>query len=207
MTITEPLSLPGNGLATITWRAKTAAARTQSPFTFNEQVYVHPGRRWIAEIEVVPIINTVSAGEWEAFFTACDGPRRRFLVHDPARKALNGSASGTPVVDGAQTVRSETLDVRGLTANDPDAFLPGDRIQLGSGVGSRLHAVQTQAGTDGSGKVTLDLWPPLRSDYADGASIVVSDCKGVFRLEGNTSEWDVEPPTIYGFSFTVVEAL
>jgi hypothetical protein len=207
MAITEPLILPDEGFANITWRIKTAAAKTGSPFTYKEQVFIHPGRRWIAEIEIIPVDSTIDAGEWEAFFAACDGPRRRFLLTDPVRPSLNGSASGTPVVDGAQTARSETLDVRGLTANDPDAFLRGDRIQLGSGVDSRLHVIQTQAGTDGSGNVTLDIWPPLRDDYADGATIVTSNAKGVFRLPGNTSEWDVEPPTIYGFKFTAVEAL
>jgi len=207
MAITEPLTLPDEQFATITWRKLTAASTTQSPFTYKKQVFVHPGRSWVAEVELPPITTTAAAGEWEAFFMAADGPRRRFLLPDPARGDLNGSASGTPVVDGAQNARSETLDVRGLTANDVDAFLPGDRIQLGSGVDSRLHVVQTQAGTDGSGLVTLDIWPPLRSDYPDGAGITVSNCKGVFRLDSNTSEWDVEPPTIYGFSFTAVEAL
>lgn len=38
-----------------------AKARAQSPFTFQSQVYVWPGERWVFDVEVAPIKVTADA--------------------------------------------------------------------------------------------------------------------------------------------------
>lgn len=95
MAISELVSVPNDGRATITLRAKSAVSRTQSPFTFGEQVQSYPGRRWIAEIEVIPLDTRKSGGAWEAFLLKADGGKRRFLLGDPARKKPYGQTTFT----------------------------------------------------------------------------------------------------------------
>jgi hypothetical protein len=241
MAITEPLTLPANGLANITWRKQTAASKSQSPFTYKEQVFVHPGRRWAAEVEVVPVDDTVAGGEWEAFFMACDGPRRRFLLHDPVRPKPKGGATftiaerelltqgggtlttqaGDPILiqqatgqyvrtlslSGAASARAESVTLEGFAASQTGQLLPGDIFQIGTGVDSRIHKVLTRVDSDANGAATVDIWPPLRDSYRAKTELNLENPKGVFRLDSNISEWDVEPPTIYSFTFTAVEAL
>jgi len=51
------------------------------------------------------------------------------------------------------------------------------------------------------------LWPDLRSSPADGATVVVSNAKGVFRLSNNEAVWTINNAGFYSISFAAVEAL
>ena len=205
--IAEPLTLPALSLASLAPARRFAVARTESPFTFDQQVQVHPGAAWRWTVEVVDIVDMVLAGEWSAFLTSAGGGRRVFLLGDPTRDTPQGTVSGNPVVDGGADVRDETLAVRGLDAGLSGAWLPGDLIQLGTGTAARLHEVQTAADSDGSGKAALDVWPPLRASYADGENVIYSQPRGVFRMAQNVAEPKIQPPTIHRIKFEAVEAL
>jgi len=61
--------------------------------------------------------------------------------------------------------------------------------------------------SNGSGEATLNLWPDLRSSPADGAAVVVSNAKGVFRLSNNEAVWTINNAGFYSISFAAVEAL
>jgi hypothetical protein len=242
MTISEPLDFPAFGMTRITLRARSAIARTESPFSFKQQVQSHPGRLWLAEIEVPPLLNQREGGEFEAFLLAADGGRRRFLLGDPARAYAEGSAvltlqedelladngstlladDGSPLlmdqaigslsvgdvqVDGNQAARSETLSLRNLHPSKADIFLPGDLIQIASGLDARLHKVLTKTASNEAGDATVDVWPPLRAAHADGTPVTLVNAKGVFRLASNVSEWQIEAPTVYGFTLQAREEI
>lgn len=209
MTISYPLNTPTNiGIANITLSAENAVAISQSPFTYQQQVVAHPGQRWAASISLPPM-KRQDAEYWIAFLLSLKGQIGTFLLGDPNCVAAQGSASTTPgtprVNGGGQT--GDTLIIDGLPINTTGYLLPGDYIQLGSGVTAYLYKVLTQVDSDASGNATLDLWPNLRISPGDNGLLVVANTKGRFRLKDNVTQWGINEISSYGITFDCVEVL
>jgi len=111
-----------------------------------------------------------------------------FLGGDPYHDIPLGTASGTPVVDGAGQ-EGEVLLVRGFDPDQAVALMVGDYIQLGTAGASRLHMVLLDAPSDNLGKAALTIFPKLRESPGDGATVIAQGARGVFRLERNDPEW------------------
>ena len=209
MSISYPLSTPTNKtVAEITLIARNVVGVSTSPFTFKQQTYQFSGQRWEADIKLPPMQRT-DAEEWVAFLTSLYGQKGTFLLGDPLATTPQGSASsaaGTPVVNGASQT-GDSLAIDGLPASATNYLKAGDYIQLGSGASSEFYKVLTNASSNGSGEATLDIWPNLRSSPADGATVVVSGAKGVFRLNDNASSWNINNMGLYGIAFGAVESL
>ena len=123
----------------------------------------------------------------------------------PTTYQPNFSGNG-PFVNGAgQTGNSLIID--GASPDETGYLLPGDYIQLGSGATATLHKVLTQVDTDSSGNATVDIWPSIRTAPADNAAVVVSNTVGLWRLSGNESSWSINEASIYGISFSAMEAV
>lgn len=111
-----------------------------------------------------------------------------------------------PFVNGAgQTGNSLIID--GASPDETGYLLPGDYIQLGSGATATLHKVLTQVDTDSSGNATVDIWPSIRTAPADNATVTVANTVGRWRLSGNESSWSINEASIYGISFSAMEAV
>ncbi len=121
--------------------------------------------------------------------------------------APSGTITANPVVSGNQTAGSDTLAVSGFTPSTSGVFLAGDYVQLGAGATAKLHQVLQDADSNGSGVVTLDIWPSLRSNINDGDTVTIDAPKGLFRLATNLSSWSINNSSAYGISFEAVEAL
>jgi hypothetical protein len=80
------------------------------------------------------------------------------------------------------------------------SLLAGDYIQLGSGSSSKLHQVLVDQTGDGS----LEIWPSLRDDYSSSTAVLTNP-KGVFRLNSNMSSWSINNASFYGISFEAIE--
>lgn len=205
MAITYPLSLPtAGGIRSVRLGMMDVVAVGASPFTGQQQVQQHAGQWWDADIGVTPG-KRADAEEWIAFLGKLKGRRGTFLLGDPAATSPRGTIAGTPVVDGAHAARAATLALRGLTVGT--TLLAGDYVQVGSGATTRLHKNLSNATADGTGKMTLDIWPDLREALSDGAAIVTSSAKGLFRLATNKRDWSVDESLIYGISFSAMEAI
>lgn len=206
MAITYPLSLPTSiGIEQITLRAVNAVSTTQSIFTYRQQVVSYAGQRWEASIRIPPLRKDVME-EWVAFLVSLKGQTGTFLLNDPNNTSPRGTASttpGTPVVNGASQT-GDTLNISGLPVSETGYLLPGDYIQLGSGSSSRLHKVLTSTDTDGSGLATVDIWPSILTAPVNGSSVVLTDAKGLFRLNSNMSEWTINNSNAYGLQFEAV---
>lgn len=204
-----PLALPTHtGIASVTWTSENTISLTESPFTYSQQVVKHAGQRWAGTF-VLPRMKRDDADYWNAFLLRLDGSYGTFLLGDPLAATPRGSAgvsSGTPRVNGGSQSGNE-LAIDGLPASASGYLKAGDYIQLGSGVTSRLHRVLQDVNTDALGQATLNIWPDLRSSPVDGASVVVTNAKGVFRLSTNTIDYNISEDSIYTLSFSFVEAL
>lgn len=206
MTISYPLSLPATPYpAAVTLRARSAVGVSSSPFSYSQQVYAHQGQRWEADIDMPPMSESV-ADVWVAWLLSLNGQEGTFLMGDPAKLTHRGVGGGTPLVNGAGQT-GQTLAIDGCPLSTNGWLVQGDMIQLGSGSSATLHKVLADANTNGSGEVTLDIWPRLRSSPNNNAAVVITGCVGRWRLASNESSWSIGRAKRYGIQFVAVEAL
>jgi hypothetical protein len=207
MAITYPLSLPvaTKVIQSIELRAINAVAYSRSPFTFTGQAFAYPGQMWQADITLPPM-KRADAEQWVAWLLSLRGQLGTFLLGDPNGATARGAATGTPLVNGAsQTGGSLVID--GAATSVTGWLKAGDYIQLGSNGSSTLHKVLADVNSDGSGNVTLDIWPHIRTAPADNATVTVSSAKGLFRLSSNEQAWSVNEAAIYGMTFGAMESV
>lgn len=207
MAITYPLSLPvaTKAIQSIEIRAVNAVAYARSPFTFAGQAFAYSGQMWAADVTLKPM-KRADAEQWNAWLFSLRGQLGTFLMGDPMGATARGVATGTPLVNGAsQTGGSLVID--GATNSTTGWLKAGDYIQLGSNGSSTLHKVLADANSDGSGNVTLDIWPHIRVSPADNATVTVSNAKGLFRLSSNEQAFSINESAIYGMTFGAMEAV
>jgi hypothetical protein len=194
LAISYPLTLPTSiGIANITLSANNAVAISQSPFTFQQQIVQHAGQRWTASVSIPPVRRDL-AEPWNAFLLSLNGPVGTFLLGDPNGKEPRGTSSSATLT-GTAGSSSPTITKTGT-------LLAGDYIQLGSGATATLHKVLD----DKSGSGTIEIWPALRSSVT-GATVILTNTVGRFRLSSNQQSFSINEASIYGISFDCVEAL
>lgn len=205
MAISYPITLPAAFVAARTViRQNNTVGESVSPFSAEQQLYVHQGQYWEADIKLPPMARD-DAEDVLGALLSLRGKEGSFLL--PAPNATpRGAGGGTPLVDGASQT-GLTLAVKGGPLSTTNWLKAGDWIQLGSGSSTRLHKVLVNADTDGAGKTTLDIWPRHRSSPADSAAVTISNCKGLFQLSSNSFEYEIGAAMIYGFALAARERL
>jgi hypothetical protein len=194
MALSYPLSTPTSiGIESIEIRAVNSVAVSQSPFTFKQQVISHGGQKWEASVSI-PSVRKDKAAEWKAMLVGLKGQTGTFLLGDPDYATPQGTVSSCTLTGVAG---QESVDVV-MTGT----FKAGDYIQLGAGATAKLHQVLLDQAGDGS----LEIWPPLRSDYTDEL-VIFNEAKGVFRLSQSTTSWSINNASSYGISFEAVESV
>jgi hypothetical protein len=146
------------------------------------------------------------AEQWVAWLVSLRGSLGTFLLGDPRNCVPRGVATGTPLIKGGSQTGG-TINIDGATSGVTGWLKAGDYVQIGSGGTARLHKVLQDANSDGSGNVTLELWPHLRTAPADNAAVTVSSAKGLFRLASNEQAWSINEASIYGITFSAMEAV
>ena len=206
MAVTYPLTIPTiTSPRSIAFRQVNAITLSQSPFTFQQQSIAHTGQRWEADINLPPMKNA-RARLWIAWLSSLKGYRGTFTMGDPVGAIAEGEAGGIPVVAGAGQTGSE-LGINGASTSQTDWLKAGDYIQLGSGSTATLHMSLNDVDTDSGGAATIDIWPDIRTAPTDNAAVVVANTAGLWRLNSNQINWDVNQSSIYGISFTAVQAI
>lgn len=203
MPVTFPITLPSSPAPErVVWSANATDGITTSPFTGLVQIQKLSNRSWSAQVDY-PAMTLAQSQEWFAALLSLDGVGGRFLFGDPGHTAKRGTWAGTPVVDGiGQT--GKTLALSGFSAGA--TVKAGDYFQISTGEFARLHQAVLDATADGSGRLTLDIWPAHRSSPGSGDPITSNNPKGVFRLtSGNVARSAQE--LSYGFSLDIIEAI
>jgi hypothetical protein len=205
--ITYPLSLPPTpGWVKVNLVASNVVGLSISPFTLQAQTYQWPGEGWSASVSLPPMTQS-TAEAWVTFLVSLRGTLGTFYIGDPLHLAPRGVATGTPVVNGAQSAMSTTLATRGWTASVTNIFLAGDYIQLGTGVQQRIYKVLTNANSDGSGDATFDIFPVLREGVSDDQPLTLINPAGTFRLTKDARQFDMNEAKQFGIDFECEEAL
>jgi hypothetical protein len=202
MSIAYPLTLPTHtGFRALEIGAQTVVGMAASPFTGEQQVYQWPGQWWQFMVELPPM-SQASAAIWAAFFLALNGPEGTFYMGPSIRKASGGTVGGTWTVGSGATANSTVLPVAGGTGE----LAVGDWVQVGATTAMKLHRV-LQVNKSGGNMVSVDVFPRLRSAYANGTALTFTNPKGIFRLEGIPAEAYDSRKICRGLNFTALEAL
>jgi hypothetical protein len=199
MAISYPVALPiHTGIAQIELRAVNAVAYSQSPFTFSGQAHAYQGQMWQADVSLPPMLAE-DAEHWLGFLLSLRGRFGTFLLGDPLRTSLRGTATAATITGSAGDNTVSATVTAGQT------LLAGDYIQLGSGATATLHKVLVNYTGTGSA-ADLEIWPGLRVARSS-ATATLTNTKGVFRLSSNEQAWSINEASIYGITFGAMEAI
>ena len=176
-------AFPNVGIQSMTMRLRSATAISQSPFTYDQQVYQHQGVRWEAEVTLPPM-KRADAKQLEAFFASLRGQANTFTLGNPLH---NTTATGTAT--GAINATTVTGSFTGAVA--------GDYFEIGSA----LYII-----TEVNSSSSIDIMPPLRV-AASSAALDFTLPKGTWRLASNEIGWSIHQASLYGFTFACVEAI
>ena len=205
MSISYPLTLPtATRVRNISLTAVNAVAYSQSPFTFAGQSHAYSGQMWRADVTLPPMRRS-SADAWITFLMSLRGQFGTFLLGDPIACTPRGLAATFPGNPAITSQTGGTIAVTGASNNKTNWLLAGDYIQIGTGLNATLHKVLQDASTNASGQTSLEIWPHVRDTRTE--SITVSNAVGKFRLSENQQSWSVNEASIYGISFSAMEAI
>lgn len=194
MAITYPLAFPTHtGVRSIELRASNSVSFSQSPFTFQGQALHWGGEMWMLDVTLPPM-KRADAEVWVAWLVSLRGQYGRFLAGDSSSSTIRGTAT-TVTVSGSAGDSSVTVVSNGT-------LKAGDMIQIGGASDATLHKVLA----DKSGSGTLEIWPALRKNRSS-ATVFLNNASGVFRLSSNETSWSVNEASIYGLSFSAMEAV
>lgn len=211
MSITYPVTWPTSPApAEMELAIRTVSGVNVSPYTLAQEAYEWPGVQVLASVRYAPRMARADADPIIAAGASLFGRMGTFLLGPAGTDGTpRGALGGTPVVDGANQ-EGKTLNIRGCSNSITNWLRKGDWIQLGSGATAHLHMSLKDTNTDGTGKATLDLSPPvggLRGVPADGATIVTANPVGVFRMPADKMRWTISEAHHRGIVFEAEEAL
>ena len=176
-----PEDLPSTrDIRDIRWTDRNVQSRSENIFSLQRDIFVWPGQRWEATISLRPM-KREAAAPWSAWFSRLDAQVGTFLLPDPLRAIPLGTPTGTPLVDGGSQT-GKTLATKGWTPNSVAVLKADDRIQIGAGLGARLHKVLDDVDADANGDATIPVWPAIAWAHDDETPLTTSNAMGLFEL-------------------------
>ncbi len=206
MSISYPLTMPSTPApVAVSERKVRTISQSMSPFSGTVQAYDHGGVWWEFDV-VLPAMTRAQWAPWLAFFDKLKGVYGTFTM--AARpKTPQGSAPGTPLVNGTATLGATTLATKGWTAGQSNILLPGDLLSFGTGSTTELKRIITAADSDGSGNSTVEFTEPIRTVPAANSAIVTSSPQVLCRLSDNVVPSTLDLLGYRQFSFSCREAI
>lgn len=186
MAISFPITLPtAQGFTRVTIGPRSAVAMYASPFTGQQQIFKHPMQMLTASIELPPM-NRAAASAFLGSLLSLQGFAGTFYFGDPAWTSPRGVGTGSPEILGnSQT--GTTLLTDGWTPSQTGIMRAGDWVQIGSGATRQLCMVLVDADSAGNGHATLELFPRIRTAFANNTALTVVNPAGVWRLAEESS--------------------
>jgi hypothetical protein len=178
----------------------TLVSQTQS---LKRQVRRRGGHRWAFDVNFPPMNRSEFAPVY-AFCIAQRGQFETFTFVPPVVSDPQGTATGTPLVNGAQSAGDNTIVTDGWS-NSITCLKAGDFVKFAGH--NKVYMVTADATSDGSGNSTLTIEPPLLADVADDESITVADVPFTVALVSDMQEFAAGPPNLYEFSLQLIEVI
>lgn len=210
--ITMPADLPLGGEPA--WGQQTYDTVSSSDATGVGQARTFGPPRWILGLRAPSNLRLQDAGVWESMLLQLRGSVNHLAAWHPARPAPRGTLRGTPTLAGAAVQGAMSISITAGAGQAGRTLLPGDLLQLGSGLGSsQLVAVASLVPlvADGSGAVTVPIEPPLRQAFGAGTGVVWDKPLAYFRRRSaGASTWTyanggVGGPVGRGYTLDLIE--
>ena len=167
------------------------------------QTAQRPGQRWTVQLEYAALVAADRA-VLQAFVVQVLGQADNFTLtpHDYSPRGafeIKAGFSRAQINGASQTGNSLSIDkCKNDTANWIRA---GDFFQIGT----ELKMATADASSDGSGEITIEFVPELRTSPANNSDVIVSDPAGVFRFVQPRMGWSSRPPFISSMTLECVE--
>lgn len=175
MAVTFPLTPPSTPKpSSVRYSELNVIGVAVSPYTMQRQIFEWDGAAWALEV-AFDLMDREQAQPWIGFLSALRGQVGTFYWADELCKTPLGDGGGNPKVNGGSQT-GFTLATDGWP-NSTLVLRAGDMFQINTA----LYRNVTDATSNGSGQVTLDIWPNLRG-HSDNSSIITASPKGVFTL-------------------------
>lgn len=202
-----PPAIAGLGPRDFSLTALNVVGENDSPFSLSQEIQLWPGNLWQIEANFPPML-TSEGEQWVSFLLALYGKYGTFVMGDYNRQAPQGPMSGSPVVSGSNPAGAYQLSIRGAAASVTNWAVAGDYLQITApSAPQRLYKILQNASSNGSGDLTVDIFPSLREALADGNPIITANCVGTFRLQENSYTWKIDRNKMYSISFKAKEAV
>lgn len=150
--------------------------------------------RWSMSLRSVDALTLIEAGLWESVVLKLRGRVNHLAMYDPVRSAPQGTLRGTPTLDATVLAGVSVIVLTGVSTGS--TLLPGDWLQIGTGVGTSQLIKVVEAATESGGKLTATFEPPLRTGYTAGAAITWDKPVAYFKQTGNP-QWGYRPAPVY----------
>ncbi len=142
--------------ATVDWGLTIPQMMGRSAFDGTVQAQTMGAPRWVFSI-TTGVVRHDEVPLWEALVDQLDGAVNRVRCWDWRREAPIGPATGTPVV--RVSAAGVSLATEGWTPGVAGILQAGSYV----GVNGELKRLVVTANSDGSGRATLVLRPPLQA--------------------------------------------
>lgn len=185
---------------TMDWEVVDGIQAFRSDLNGIESSAEFPGAKW--KIKMVFGKRSGEEGRaLSAFLIGLRGQSRRFNVTPVSFAPLNGTAEGSPTVDGANQTGG-VLRTKGWLADQAMALAVGDFF----GVNGELKMVTSPVATDASGDAVIEFAPNLHQAPPANAEIQLTQPKVRCKLTSKGG-WSLSSPVLYGITVECTEAL
>lgn len=173
----------------VKWGQQRYDIATASDGTGNGQDRLGGPPRWRLSIAAPAGLEIDDALLWETLLLQLRGRVNHLSAWDPKRPAPRGTARGTMTLNGAHALGATTLNIIVTgTGQVGNTLLPGDPLQVGTGLGTsqlvRVVVGGTFANTAGNSTVSVTVEAPLRTAFSGGATVTWDKALAYFKTMG-----------------------
>lgn len=200
--VTSVYSFPDKKIRSSQWGYMSNDGTFQNNFNGVVQTVDFGGAFWQASFTLTGMKgDSDQFRNWKAFFAQLGGRMGRFYANDPDKTTPAGTATGTPLVNGANQTGNQLI-IDGCTINLPTWLKQGDYFS----VNGEYKMMTTDAATDSSGNTTLNFFPQLRSSPPDNTAIITTNPQCLMMLDSQNTQWQSDQAKVISLSFTCREA-
>ena len=137
------------------------------------------------------------------FLLKQDGQFGTFQFTSPDLAVPRGTATGTPLVNGAS--QTGTSIITDGWDNSISTLATGDILKFAGH--NKVYMVTDDATSDGAGNSTIQIRPPLMESPGDNEAITVNGVAFTVQVAADISGYDVSGPLLYDFSLEMIEVI
>ena len=166
-----------------------------SDVTGSSQVRPYGVPHWTLSLVSPDTLPDLDAGIWKAMLLTLRGSVNYLHAFDPSRPQPLGSYRGAPMLASAAVYGDTLLLLDAGAGQGGGTLVPGDWLQIGTGLGtSQLILVTAPATANSAGQIAIAFEAPLRLGFAAGTAVTWSYARGHFRRGPARAGWSPSSP-------------